>query len=343
MPFYQNPFDEDFRGNWILDDRQLTLTFKCPQNKNRTDLAVAWNLEPYDLSTYNILSIWYAYDRDFKNWARMDLNVAGATPGATLAAEVLAILNANSIFRDHFTATLDTNVRGTNQPQMRVVLKTSKPKHAFKFYIDNGGAERKLKFNKYAGIGDLPAYFDRHTIANRWTYADSVGMLIRLSKSLSSASVANPTAITATGHGLTTGDVVYINNSNTTPTIDGQQTVTVTDANTFTVPVNVTTAGNRGEFLDVVGYNVVNDYGVNPLVMKHDWQHISTGTKVFQFTSQTVDASNRVASKIEYPAGAVAGDLAVRTIYSYTGANTTPSAIYSIPYQLQASDLITPP
>lgn len=58
--------------------------------------------------------------------------------------------------------------------------------------------------------------------------------------------LANPTVVTCTGHGLTTGNVITIYNSNSTPTIDGERTVTVLTANTFSVPVNVTVAGTSG-------------------------------------------------------------------------------------------------
>lgn len=54
---------------------------------------------------------------------------------------------------------------------------------------------------------------------------------------------ANPTAITSTAHGLATGDVILIAGSDTTPTIDGERVVTVVNANSFTIPVNVTSDG----------------------------------------------------------------------------------------------------
>ncbi len=367
MPFYQNPFDEDFRGNWILDDRQLSLTFKCPGNRNKTDLAVCWNFEPYDLSTFNTLTIYYAFDRAdlapsqpgglsagsgiaqraFVNWASLPINIAGANPSATLAAEIIAILNANSTFSDHMTASLDNFQRGTNMPTMRVVIKSKKPKHAFKFYLDNCGAEQKLKFNKYAGVSDLPPYFDRHTIANRFQYNDGVGLLVRLSQSISTISAANPTVITTVlPHGLSTGAVIYVDNSDSTPTIDGgPYTITVTGASTFTIPVSVSTAGTRAEFLTLQNYNVVNDFGLNPLTMKHDWEQLSGGSQSFMFTSQTFDGNSppRMTQQILYHAGSVAGDLAVKTVYVYSGTNTQPIQVFQIPYQLQSADLITPP
>lgn len=63
---------------------------------------------------------------------------------------------------------------------------------------------------------------------------------------IESNTLANPTVITSTGHGLTTGDSITIYNSNSTPSIDGERTVTVINANTFSVPVNVTVAGTAG-------------------------------------------------------------------------------------------------
>jgi len=66
------------------------------------------------------------------------------------------------------------------------------------------------------------------------------------SVAITNISVANPTVVTATGHGLTTGNQIVLSGSNSTPSIDGVYTVTVTGANTFTVPVNVTVLGSKG-------------------------------------------------------------------------------------------------
>lgn len=70
--------------------------------------------------------------------------------------------------------------------------------------------------------------------------------------------LANPTVVqTTVAHGMTTGDIVEIRGSDSTPTIDGPRVATVTDATHFTVPVNVTVAGIVAEALskavDVVG------------------------------------------------------------------------------------------
>jgi len=58
--------------------------------------------------------------------------------------------------------------------------------------------------------------------------------------------VANPTVVTSSAHGLTTGAVISITGSNSAPSLNGNRTVTVIDSNTFSVPVNVTVAGTAG-------------------------------------------------------------------------------------------------
>lgn len=65
---------------------------------------------------------------------------------------------------------------------------------------------------------------------------------------ITSNSIANPTVVTtAVPHGLLTGDVVVIAGvSTSSPTINGEQTVTVLTTTTFTVPINVTVGGTGG-------------------------------------------------------------------------------------------------
>jgi hypothetical protein len=67
---------------------------------------------------------------------------------------------------------------------------------------------------------------------------------------ITSNTMANPTVVTTPiNHGLTTGDVIQIFSSNSTPTITGERTVTVISPTTFSVPVNVTVAGTTGYFV----------------------------------------------------------------------------------------------
>jgi hypothetical protein len=64
---------------------------------------------------------------------------------------------------------------------------------------------------------------------------------------ITNISVGNPTTITtSTPHGLVTGDIIDILGSNSTPSVNGSWTITVTGPSTFTIPVHVTVAGNTG-------------------------------------------------------------------------------------------------
>jgi len=64
---------------------------------------------------------------------------------------------------------------------------------------------------------------------------------------ITSSSVANPTLITTATHGLTNGDEISIQgHAGSTPALDGVHIVTVVNATTFTIPVNVSTGGTGG-------------------------------------------------------------------------------------------------
>lgn len=73
---------------------------------------------------------------------------------------------------------------------------------------------------------------------------------IRMAHDIIGISASNPARITSPGHGLSTGDVVYIRGSDSYPTVDGRHSVTVIDADTFSVPVNLRnmTAGTSGRW-----------------------------------------------------------------------------------------------
>jgi hypothetical protein len=193
MSFFQNPFSEEWRGNLVMGDRQYSLTFSIPANKNKSDYMLAWANEPYDFTASATFTINYAFDVEFKNYSVLNISVSGAIVAATTAAEVVTALNANPTFSELWTASVSTNVRSvkptnyTNTVQpTRTVLITRNPSRAkqiIRAYISSTGAEQKLRFNRYAAVAELPTYFERHTIANRNAYPDSTGMLIHLDES----------------------------------------------------------------------------------------------------------------------------------------------------------------
>lgn len=94
---------------------------------------------------------------------------------------------------------------------------------------------------------------------------------------------------------------------------------------------------------DAADQAVIEKAGFDPSAMQADWQLLrGRGSGLFTFKKMTVDGSNRVTQIIEYPAGAVVGDFAKKTNYSYSGSNTNPNQVTEIPHVLQSGDLITP-
>lgn len=178
MSFFQNPFNEEFRGSIPFGDRQYNLTFSVPANRNQANGMIAWNLEPYDLSTYDQFTINFAIDNsEFKNYAAITVDISGATAAATTANEIVTLLNADEKFSSWFTAMVVESNKGSHVYRVGIKANTGKQ---MRVYITNSGAERILGFNKYAGVAELPTYFARHTIANRFTYADSQACLVEL-------------------------------------------------------------------------------------------------------------------------------------------------------------------
>jgi len=185
MSFFQNVFTGDFEGNWVLGDRQHSPKFVVKRNAGRGDEKVsAWAEGPYDLSgndadgtSCDTLAIVYALTNP-KNWATLavDITTQAASAAAATPEEVVASLNANTTFAERFIASLATFPGGSK----RVEISQKKPITEMRFYIQNGRAEEKLRFNARAGVAELPSYFARHTIVNRFTYEDCQNHLIAL-------------------------------------------------------------------------------------------------------------------------------------------------------------------
>lgn len=270
MAFFQNLFNQEFRGNWVLGDRQQSLTFSCPANRNTPEYQLAYNDGPWDLSTVGgVLTINYAIDKNLQNYTVLNIDITGAVASSTSPQEVAEILNNNSTFNSMFLAEITPS-------RLSILIKT-KTGVLVKTWIANTGAERSLRFNKHAGVAELPSYFEKHTIENRLNYPDSAGQLIKLDE--------------------------------TDTTIDAP---------------------------------IIEEAGFDPSSIREDWELIRGRSGLFTFKKITVDGSNRTTQIIEYPAGALEGDLARKINYKYSGANTNPSEVTEIPYVLGAGDLITP-
>lgn len=128
---------------------------------------------------------------------------------------------------------------------------------------------------------------------------------------ITASSLANPTVITAAGHGITDQDTVVITGDTTaTPAINGTYTATVLTDDTFTIPVNVTVAGTDGTVTADTDYSATADIGWTggnigsvPIVNNgvdspQMWSPVGAGTRLQSLTwasGQTWSSQSKLA------------------------------------------------
>ncbi len=175
MPFYQNVFDSEFVGTLLLGDRQMSLNFRVKSNTNSAIDLIAWNLGPYNLAAVPNLTFSYSFDAG-RTWTALvvDVTAGAANTSAVTVSEVINALNANATFSALYEVGLTTDGKTGSYVRIR----SKRARGSWKTYIANSGAETKLRFNKKAGVAQLPTYFSRHNINAE--DVDSVAMLIEL-------------------------------------------------------------------------------------------------------------------------------------------------------------------
>lgn len=165
MSFFMNVFDFEFRANLMTADRRYDSMYKIPASTNRSDYLLSGKNGPYDLSSDSNLTISYAYDPQLLGYVELTIDIAGADVSATKVSEIVNILNSNSSFAELFIA-----YPYNNQNYDKVLIRSKKDKSGFRAYILNTGAEVALKFNRNAPVTELPSYFERYAIENRFVY-----------------------------------------------------------------------------------------------------------------------------------------------------------------------------
>lgn len=116
-------------------------------------------------------------------------------------------------------------------------------------------------------------------------------------KTITAISLANPGVITSAGHGLTVGATAFVvvSGSNSTPSLDGTQSVYVVSAATLRTTVNVTGAGNAGTFTvparkDFASYVMQNTAGVlaNRIMTVANSTNVKAGTTTYDFATARI-------------------------------------------------------
>jgi hypothetical protein len=146
---------------------------------------------------------------------------------------------AQSQFQAATAGTPGENIRDTALNIVNVVNKSPSNTSIYAIYM--------------SGYSDLPGkilFEDRVIGASTFTVTSTNGSnfnpVLPTEKFITGNSISSPTVVTSPAHGLSTGSYVRFYNSNSVPSLDGDYQVTVTGTDTFTVPLNVTSAGNEG-------------------------------------------------------------------------------------------------
>ena len=101
---------------------------------------------------------------------------------------------------------------------------------------------------------------------------------------ITSITAATPPIVTSTAHGLSTGNVVTFKGSNCSPIIDGAWSVTVIDANHFSIPTTVVTPGTQGNWTYGSTTYVVNQVPSNfTTTTKMDLMQTNPGHRTIAF------------------------------------------------------------
>lgn len=304
MTYFQNPFSSEFRGSWVLGDRQHSLTFSCPANTGRSEELVSSWQEPtsgiYDLSgndsdgnSKNTLAIRFTVNSG-NFWSNIEVDLTDNSnalldpppvDSQMTPSQIVSILNSNPSFSSYFIANLEKF--NTNEYKNRIVIKQKFPTSRMKYFIINGRAEEVLKFNARAGVSELPSYFERSKI---W-----------------GGNMSFPT--------------------------DGTNSIVILDT-ASAVDNNVI-----NNAVDAKGLSL----NYNSSIIREDYELLEgRASGLFTFKKITVDGSDRITQVIEYPAGAKVGDLAKKINYTFSGSNKNPDKVTETPYLLKISDIVTP-
>ena len=266
MSFFQNPFVDDFDGNWVLADRQHIPKWTVRGNAGRgKEIAYAWKQAPYDLSGNDsagnssaILNISFSLHGN-NNWANLaiDVTAGAASAAAVTASEVAAALMANTVFAGYFSASIDYYKNGRDGQGIRLLITPKRPITEFRFYIINGQAEESIRFNARAGVAELPIFFARHTIDNRFAFPDSQGCLVLLDPSNSVDAAVIDNAVDAYGnsmgfdHGTVQADWQLLKGRSG---IFNFQSITVDGSDRITQIIEYPAGAVVGDFARLIGY-----------------------------------------------------------------------------------------
>jgi len=170
------------------------------------------------------------------------------TPEFELTTETNVIRQANFFYNGLFNPGNTNGISSFKSGSNAMVLDLS-PWMANA--TDNGlgaGPQTGQPWTSNANLGALIDKLQVLLMANQLSAQAKVSIQNFLYRTISSVSTGNPGVITSPGHGLLTGDSITISGvTGGTPSINATFTVTKLSNDTFSIPVNVTTAPSAAQ------------------------------------------------------------------------------------------------
>lgn len=167
MAFFQNPFEFTFNGSLFGIGPQYTISYNIGANRNKSNYITAYNVEPYDLSSGSELTFNIAIDPDMLHFASFTVTLNGSNINAITAAEIAASLNADSNFKQYFTA---KTIKLLPNDQKNTILIVAKDRLFFRCYVSNTSACFPLAINKYAPVKEMPDLFQQYSVQKIFNY-----------------------------------------------------------------------------------------------------------------------------------------------------------------------------
>ncbi len=179
----------------------------------------------------------------------------------------------------------------------------------------SGGDNLRDKLANSSVTVGLAAKLDADSGVSGTSYRSSIASVS--SAAITANTVASSTVITSASHGLLTGRLITITGSTTSsPSLNGSHVVTVINANTFSIPITVVTAGTNGTFSTIdsdfrdikVCYNhIINTLNSDTGVAYSNYMLNST-TNIQETDITAINSNNKICTvsrELPFMAGAI--------------------------------------
>jgi len=303
MTWFQNPFSSDYKGIWVLADRRHTPYFNCPRNEGRGDDYVVVWNEPS--TTYDLSGT----DADSNNTDTLNIAIAPGT----------------NDYKNWTVISLDISGSTPSATNPIEIVSAINADSTFSTYFT-------------AKLEEFDSGAERITIRQKKSVTQFRFYVIngQAEEVLNFNSKAGVAELPTYFH----RHIVWLG-------LDYDEQLSFTDGVNELVELDPDASGGASVVDDNIIDNAVNkrckSLVYDSSVTQEDWDLLDGQSGLFQFVKgPSAGPVSTTETQIIFNAGASVGDLA-KEIVTQLDASSVIVAVFSKPYTLTSSDLITPP